>query len=563
MDIFKKEIVKQLKPFLPLNEKEIQDALEVPPNNALGDYAFPCFTLTKTLKKSPNLIAQEIRDKIKKSSFFSKIENKGAYINFFLTPSKLAEITLKEIKKQKYVRKSQKKRIVVEFPSPNTNKPLHVGHLRNLTIGEALSRILEFQGNKIYRVTVNNDRGTHICKSMLAYQKFGKNKHPNKKPDHFVGDFYVLFAQKAKENPKLEQEAQEMLRKWEHKDLKVTQLWKKMNAWAYRGFNQTYKAFDATSFDKAYYESNLYTHGKEIVQEGVKKKIFQKEEDGAISVDLGEPLGKKILTRKDGTSLYITQDLYLASLKYKDFRYDQSIYVVANEQDYHFQVLFKILKLLKNPFAESCYHLSYGMVHLPEGRMKSREGKVVDADEVISELMKMAKNEIKKRDASLSSKEIEKRAHSIALAAIKYYLIKSDIQKDLLFNPEEAVSFEGDTGPYLQYTYARTSSILRKAKKLPEKTDFSLLQKQEEINLIQHLSKFPEIVEEASIKLKPNLIANYAFTLSQFFNEFYHSCPVLTAETGLKNARISLLKAFQHVLKNSLTLLNITPLEKM
>ncbi|MBI2110490.1 arginine--tRNA ligase, partial [Candidatus Woesearchaeota archaeon] len=347
MDIFKKEIVKQLKPFVQLTEKEIQDSLEISPNNSLGDYAFPCFVLTKTLKKNPKEIAADLAKKIKPTSYIQEIQAVNSYINFFINKTKLAELTLTSINKQKDKYGSslqgKKKKMVVEFPAPNTNKPLHIGHLRNLSIGESVSRILESQNYKIYRVNLYNDRGIHICKAMLAYQKWGKNKIPNKKSDHFVGDFYVLFSQQAKQHPELNEEVQEMLRKWEANDPKIRALWKKMNSWALKGMEQTYKQFNTNKFVKNYYESNIYLKGKDIIKKGLQKKLFKEDSDGSIFIDLEKPLGKKVLVRKDTTSLYITQDLYLATLKYRDFHFSKSIYVVGNEQDYHFQVLFKIL----------------------------------------------------------------------------------------------------------------------------------------------------------------------------------------------------------------------------
>jgi len=561
----KELIVNLLAKEVNLNKKELWNLVEVPPSPQLGDYAFPCFILAEKLKKNPAEIALELAKKIKPTKQISEIKASGPYLNFFINKNFLAEKTIKEIltKKEKYGKDiKENKKIIVEFSSPNTNKPLHIGHLRNISIGESISRILELQGNKVIRTTLNNDRGIHICKSMLAYQLFGNGKTPQNtriKPDHFVGDFYVLFNKKAKKNKKLEEQAQEMLRKWEAKDPAVRKLWKKMNSWALSGFKQTYKIF-GIKFDKEYYESKVYEKAKEIVKLGLKKGIFKKRRDNAVIINLKkENLGEKVILRADGTSIYITQDLYLAKLRNDEYNFDESIYVVANEQDYHFKVLFSILKKFGFKFADRLFHLSYGMVNLPEGRMKSREGKVVDADDLIEEMIKLAKKELRKR-YKLNKKELNKKARKIALASIKYFLLKTNIEKDMLLNPEKAISFEGNTGSYLQYSYARASSILKKAKKKSGK--FKIIDlREEEISLIKKLAEFPETVKKAREQLSPNIIANYSFELSQWFNEFYHSCQVIKSKQ--ENFRLALVKAFRIVIKQALNLLGIEVMEEM
>ena len=456
-----------------------------------------------------------------------------------------------------------KNKTMIEFPSPNTNKPLHLGHLRNMSIGESVSRILEFSSENVIRANLNNDRGVHICKSMLAYQKWGENKKPTKKlkSDHLVGDFYVMFAMKAKDNPKLEEEAQKMLLAWEQGDKEVVKLWAKMNLWALEGFKETFKKF-GIFHNKEYFESKLYKEGKDIILDGVAKKVFVKEADGAIAVDLTkEGLGKKYLLRADGTSIYITQDIYLAKLKFDEFKINKSIYVVGNEQDYHFQVLFSILDKLNLLKKENLHHLSYGMVNLPEGKMKSREGTVVDADDLIASVSDLVKKELKKR-AKLSKEELENKSLTIALAAIKYMLLKVDTKKEMTFNPKESISFEGDTGPYLLYSYARANSILTKVKKIQSSynTDEDLDEKEEE--LIVKLSQFKKIVEESYQNLNPSIIAKYSFDLAQTFNEFYHACPVMGGEEK-QGFRIALVESFAQVLKNSLNLLGINVLKEM
>ena len=567
---------------LTIKEEEIEKFIEIPPSAEMGDYAFPCFFLAGKMKERPDIIATSVRGNIEKiPKGFEAIETKGAYINFFVDRKTLAVNIIAEIleKRENYGKTDtgKKEKTMVEFPSPNTNKPLHLGHLRNMSIGESVSRILEFNNEKVIRANLNNDRGIHICKSMLAYQKFGKNKKPDKKikSDHFVGDYYVLFNHKAKTNEQLENEAHAMLVKWESGDIETLKLWKQMNYWALQGFKETYKTY-GIKHDTEYYESEMYTQGKEIIEEGVKKKIFQRTEDGSVKIDLKkEGLDEKYVLRSDGTSLYITQDIYLAYLKFKEFNLTNSIYVTGNEQDYHFAVLFKILEKLG--FNKGLTHLSYGMVALPEGKMKSREGNVVDADDLINNVKKLVEKDLKKR-YKLSKKELEDRSLKIALAAIKYMLLKVDIKRNMIFNPKEAISFEGDTGPYLQYSYARACSILKKAGK-KNKTNIKTKNKAEqnenkdleteelgeleekEIELVKKLSNFKEIINNSYTNLNPSVIANYSYQLCQIFNEFYHSCFVIGSEK--EKFRLMIVDSFKQVLENSLNLLGIDVLEVM
>jgi len=549
-----------------LKKEEIESLIEVPPQQEMGDFAFPCFSLAKIEKKSPLAIAQDLVEKIRKKlpKEISGVELKSAYVNFFVDKKFLAQKVLKEAIKKGYgsSKEGKGKKIVIEFPSPNTNKPLHLGHLRNMSLGDSVARIMEFGGNKVIRTNLNNDRGVHICKSMIGYLNHGKGKTPKSekiKSDHFVGDYYVLFSKDAKENPALEEEAQAMLKKWEEGDLETFSLWKCMNKWAFEGFKETYKTF-GLKFDKEYFESDIYTKGKEIVQEGLKKGIFKKREDGAVIIDLtSEGLGEKVLLRADGTSIYITQDMYLAKLKDEEFDVDGSIYVVANEQDYHFKVLFSILKKLGYKFADKLYHLSYGMVELPEGRMKSREGIVVDADDLIEDTRKIAEENISKRDV-LSKEELHDRSLKISLAAIRYTLLKIDLTKNIVFNPKESLEFEGNTGPYLLYSYARASSILRKVKNAKTKVEMFDLSK-EETALLTKLQNFPDVTKQAYVQLAPNLIANYAFELAQIFNEFYHANSVIGSRE--EAFRLKLIEAFRNVLKSALNLLGIQELEEM
>lgn len=560
MKTIKEEVIDLLTKTVKLSREDLAELLETPSDSKLGDLALPCFHLSKALKKDPKTIASEIREKIKlPKGLIREVKATGPYLNFFFEEAKLAESTLKRIWKERkgygYKRRLNKT-VVVEFPAPNTNKPLHLGHLRNMSLGESVSRLLETQGYRVVRVNLNNDRGVHICKSMLAYKKWGDNKEPDKKSDHFVGDFYVMFSQKAKEHPELEREIQEMLIAWEAKDPETIGLWRKMNCWALDGFNETYKRF-GVSFDKVYYESRTYEKGKEMILEGLKKGIFYKDESGAILADLGE-LGKKILLRADGTSVYITQDIYLAKLKYDEYHYEKSIYVVASEQNYHFRVLFKILKMLGFKFADKCYHLSYGMVYLPSGRMKSREGSVVDADNLMDELDGMAEKEVRKRH-KLKETEVKNLSEKIGLAALKYFLLRCSANKDFVFKPEESISFEGDTGPYLQYSLVRAKKIQQKAGTKPTVSiDFTLLNKPEEIALIKRLGEFPGILEKTAGSYSPHILTEYAFKLATLFSQFYEGCQVIAAESEeLKKARLLLVNSYYHVQKSCLNLLGI------
>jgi len=460
----------------------------------------------------------------------------------------------------------QGKKIMIEYPSPNTNKPLHLGHIRNMLIGSCTSKMYRFMGNNVIEANLNNDRGVHICKSMLAYKLWGKNKEPDEKSDHYVGKWYIKFAREAKKDKNLEKKALEMLSKWEAGDKKVVALWKKMNAWAYGGFEETYAKF-GINFDKYYYESDFYTKGKEIVDKGLKKGVFEKTEDGAIMAPLEKThkIPDKILLRADGTSIYITQDIYLAKLKFDDHpKMNMNVYVTAHEQDMHFKQLFAVLELLKFPWAKKCRHLSYGMVNLPHGRMKSREGTVVDADNLIENMEHLAKKEIKKRHDDLSKEEVDHRAHEIGLGALKFFILKVDPNRDVTFNPKESISFEGETGPYVQYTHARICSLFAKAgQDAITKVKFEYLSNAHEKRLVTLLSRFPLVVEDAAQDMRPSTLAHYLIEVSQAFNEFYHACPVIGADAELRKARLLLCGGTRTVLKSGLALLGIEAPERM
>ncbi len=578
---FKQELVKLLAKDVKLKKEELASLMAVPPDPKLGDYAFPCFKLGKNPLDEAKKLKSNLSSKTKKlPSFLSKIETAGPYLNFFINQTVLAEETLTKISKEKkkygqsknnssndinnnQLNKNKKNNnVVIEYCGPNTNKPLHLGHLRNMALGNAICRILAFQGNKVHPVNIVNDRGIHICQSMLAYQKWGRNRQPNKKGDHFVGDYYVLFAQKVKEDESLKDQAQELLLKWEQKDKETIALWEKMNKWVLDGFKETYQRF-GVSFEKEYFESLYYEKGKELVLAGLKKKVFTKNEEGAVIAPLEKQgLPDKVVLREDQTSIYITQDMYLAKNRSEDFKFDKMIYVVASEQDLHFKQLFKILEMLNLPFAKNLYHLSYGLVNLPSGRMKSREGTVVDADDIMDETAALADKEIRKRYKKLSVGEIRKRAEFISLAAIKFFMLKNDPIKNMVYNPEESLSFEGETGPYVQYTHARACSILRKARQehklaVSAKVNFTAFNLDEELAVVKLLYGFPEVLMKVAQTYKPHHLAQYLISLSQAFNEFYHKCPVISELEQQMKARLLLVDSVRQVLENGLNLLGI------
>ena len=541
---------------------ELKKALETPPNDEMGDFALPCFSLAKKQRKSPKLIAEELVLRFQAKEEFSTVEAVSGYLNFFLERKWVIDQVLHNSLQDNYGRGYDKLRTVVEYCSPNTNKPLHLGHLRNMAIGESISRILKYGGQDVNKTCIFNDRGVHICKSMLSYRDFGNGETPetsNIKSDHFVGNYYVKFAQQAKLDSEYLDKALQMLEKWEAGDIEVVTLWGKMNSWAFHGFTETFKLF-GTNFDKEYFESKIFQDGKEIILDGLERGIFQKREDGAIIADLEEyGLGEKVLLRPNGTSVYIVQDIYLAYLKNHDFGYDKSIYVVGNEQEYHFTVLKKILQMCGVSYADGIQHLSYGMVELPEGKMKSREGTVVDADDLIINTAQLAGEEILKRYEDMKKIEVERRSLAISLAAIKYQLLKTETSRNMIFNPKEAIRFEGDTGPYLLYSYARASSILRKATENFDTTPWDA--NQSEMRLIKKIAQFPQILQDTMDKLLPSFMANYAYELSQIFNHFFHGCPVLKSENS--GQRLALVASFRNTIGIALNLLGIETLEEM
>jgi len=575
---------------------------ENPPNPDMGDIGFPMFSFAKTLRKGPPQIAQIVTDRIKQllteEGSKASVEAQGPYLNLRLDRAVTADAALREVFKNSdkdftYGRPGTMtgKKVMIEFSSPNTNKPLHLGHLRNDCLGESISRVIKASGADVRKVCIINDRGIHICKSMLAYKEQGQGKTPeseNIKSDRFVGDWYVSFSKALKketdeliakgvlkeeaENQTVSmQKAKEMLRAWEAGDSETVELWKKMNAWAIEGMKRTY-ARTGVSFDKYYYESETYTLGKDQVLNGLEKGIFYKQEDGAVAVDLSEEkLDKKILLRSDGTSIYITQDFGTAIKRHEEWPFDQLIYVVGSEQQYHFKVLFILLEKLGFSWAKNLHHLSYGMVNLPEGKMKSREGTVVDADDLIDSLRDMALAEIKEKGREEDVGDPVLVAEKIALGALHYFLLQTSPVKDMLFDPKESLSFTGNTGPYLQYMGARISSMIRKSaqgtangEQSAKDADFSLLVSDPEWELIKIISQYPAAVSEAAEYLDPSRLAGYLYELSKAFSRFYHECPILNCEdASLSKARLELSKAVMLVLKDAFNLTCIPFLEVM
>ncbi len=553
------EVKSILKNVLPEDIDTEQIALEVPKELEFGDVALPCFQFAKVLRKSPNIIAQELASQIKPNDVISKVEAVGPYVNFYLNKSKVAKDILESSLKQNLVPKIDNKRVMVEFLNPNLNKPLHIGHLRNGALGESVSRILESIGNNVIRANLYNDRGMGISETIYAYLYLSDKKEPDKKPDHFVGDLYVLFQRKKKENPEIEEKAREILKKYEEGDKEIIQVWKKIRDWVIQGYEETYKTF-GFKFDKIYYESEIYKSGKDVVLDAYKRGIFF-EEDGAIIAPLEKyNLPNKVVLKSDGTSLYITQDIYLAKRKFEDYKLDKSIYVVASEQNLHFAQLFRICEMLGIAETDKMYHLSYGMVLLPSGKMKSREGKIIDADEFFEEIKGMAEQELSKR-----GKNDKKLAEKIALSAINFYMLKIDPKKDFVFNPEESLSFEGQSGVYIQYTHARIASLIRKYEESFGKVDFTKLNikdlTHEEEKMISLLMQFPSVVEESANQYKPSIIANYLIKISETFNSYYHSTPIINSDN--KETRIGLSYIVKEILAKGLELLNIEPLDEI
>ena len=581
--IWKENIAHTLTELLPEGAEPVtieHITMEVPPDPQLGDLGFPLFTFAKLLRLAPAKIAAELQPRlaaIPQLQGKGEVKAVGPYINVFLPKGDIAAHILDTIFTQKDDYGKTKtltgKKIMVEFSSPNTNKPLHLGHLRNDAIGESLSRILTFSGAEVYKTNIINDRGVHICKSMLAYRLFGNGIDPVKegiKPDKFVGDMYVRFHKYSKEHPEAEEEAQALLRKWEAGDPETLELWKLMNGWALQGIQQTYTR-TGVSFDKLFFESQVYRKGRAEILEGLERGVFYKDEDNSVWIDLA-PIGldKKVLLRGDGTALYITQDIGLAITRHGEWPFDKLIYVVGNEQIYHFKVLFYVLKQLGYEWYTGLHHLAYGMVNLPEGKMKSREGTVVDADDLITDLKNGALEEIAAKGREEAVGNPEEVAEKVALGALHYFLLQVDSAKDMLFNTKESLSFNGNTGPYIQYMGARISSILRKADTDEGKQAKTgtvkpeLLNSAAEWELLKKLEEFPAHIDKAAAQYTPAVISGYLYDVCKLFSKFYHDCPILAAENpDVAATRLALARAVRTVLKNATQLILVPFLEVM
>ena len=558
-----------------------------------GDWTLVCFPLLKISRKNPAVTAEEIGAYLKEND--SKISDYNVingFLNLSINANSWVDLLEGINKDEKFGIKEVTENsplVMIEYSSPNTNKPLHLGHIRNNLLGYSLSEIMKANGYKVVKTNIVNDRGIHICKSMLAWQKFGNGATPEsigKKGDHLVGDYYVAFdkaykaeikelmaagmdEEEAKKEAPLMKEAQEMLRKWEAGDEEVRTLWKTMNDWVYAGFDETYKRL-GVDFDKIYYESDTYLVGKEKVLSGLEKGLFFKKEDGSVWADMTDQgLDQKLLLRADGTSVYMTQDIGTATLRFSDYPIDKMIYVVGNEQNYHFQVLSILLDRLGMEWGKDLVHFSYGMVELPEGKMKSREGTVVDADDLVDEMVGTAteiSKELGKLDG-LTEEEISSICEMIGLGGLKYFILKVDPRKNMTFNPKESIDFNGNTGSFIQYTHARICSVLRKAAEqgiaLAElNKDIEL--KEKEVSLIQVLAAFPAIVAQAGKEYSPSLIANYTYELVKEYNQFYHDFSILKEENAdLKNMRLVLSANVAKVIKTAMSLLGIKVPEKM
>ncbi|MCS7018771.1 MAG: arginine--tRNA ligase [Cytophagales bacterium] len=568
-----------------------------------GDITLVIFPFLKKVQQKPEALAQAIGEYLmqhhQQIARFNVIKG---FLNISFAHTVWVE-TLAQIANTTHygVLPANGQKVMVEYSSPNTNKPLHLGHMRNIFLGYSVANILKANGYEVMKVNLVNDRGIHICKSMLAYQKFGKGETPQStgiKGDHLVGNYYVVFdrenkkataellatyqktypnenpeqlAELAAKNSPLLLEAQEMLRRWEEGDPEIVQLWQTMNNWVYEGFDATYQKM-GVDFDKTYYESNTYLLGKAVVEEGLAKGLFFKKEDGSVWVDLtADGLDQKLLLRADGTSVYITQDLGTADMKYADFPMQKSVYVVGNEQDYHFKVLKLILQKLGRSYADGIYHLSYGMVELPTGKMKSREGTVVDADDLIDEMVHIARERTKElgKIDDFESAEAEALYHMLAMGALKYYLLRVDPKKKMLFNPEESIDFQGDTGVYLQYTHAKIAAILRRARELgvdasPAAFSNATQLAPQEIELIQVLAAYPKRVADAAEEYAPSLIAAYAYELAKTYSRLYAELSIFNEpDAALKSLRVALSAQTAKVLKSALQLLGIQAPERM
>lgn len=554
-----------------------------------GNLTIVVFPFLKASHKRPEDTAQEIGEYlVANCEAVEKFNVIKGFLNITIKPSFWTSVLQSVEATENFGFKpvtDDSRLVMIEYSSPNTNKPLHLGHVRNNLLGFSLAKIMEANGNKVVKTNIVNDRGIHICKSMLAWLKWGNGITPEKagkKGDHLIGDFYVAFDKHYKEelkqlmdggmtkeeaeaNSTLMKEARTMLKKWEDGDEEVRSLWRTMNEWVYAGFDETYARM-GVSFDKIYYESNTYLEGKEKVLEGLEKGIFYRKDDNSVWADLtADGLDQKLLLRTDGTSVYMTQDIGTAKLRFQDYPIDQMIYVVGNEQNYHFQVLSLLLDKLGFSWGKDLIHFSYGMVELPNGKMKSREGTVVDADELMDEMIATARKMSEGRLKGVPEEEMDDVYRIIGLGALKYFILKVDPRKNMLFNPQESIDFNGNTGPFVQYTYARIRSVLRKSDEADAATDIIAYEPNEkEIEIIQRIADFPSVVSEAGRTYSPALIANYVFELAKGYNQFYHDYSILKEENGVARAfRLHLSRTVADIIRRGFSLLGVEVPERM
>ena len=578
-----KELYNQDLPEAQVNLQDTRSEFE-------GEITIVVFPVVRFSKKSPEATANDLgeylKEHIEEITAFNVVKG---FLNLSIVSSYWIDLFQTDLLKESFgTIPSNGKKVMVEYSSPNTNKPLHLGHVRNNLLGYSVSELLKASGSEVYKVNLVNDRGIHICKSMLAWQKWGNGETPESsglKGDHLVGKYYVIFDKEykkeiealkeagqtedeGKKNAPLIKEAQAMLLAWEAGDEEVISLWKKMNGWVYDGFAVSYKNL-GVDFDQYYYESNTYLLGKDTVEEGLAKGVFFKKPDGSVWIDLTEDgLDQKLVLRADGTSVYITQDLGTAQMKYDDFKMDESIYVVGNEQDYHFKVLFLILDKLGKSWAKGLYHLSYGMVDLPSGKMKSREGTVVDADDLIAEMIATAKQKTEAlgKVDHFSEEEKESLYYKIGMGALKYFLLKVEPKKRLLFDPAESIDFQGNTGPFIQYTHARIKSLLSKAEyKSGQHVANNIALSATELEMIILLSRYPAEIASSAKAFSPATLANYIYEVAKMFNKFYHEIPPIVKEEdgALKQHRLNLSWVTANVLKSGMRILGIEVPERM
>lgn len=579
------ELAKGLKTLFQIDVTEI--VLQETKKEFEGSYTLVVFPYTKQAGKAPAAIATDLGDYLLANcSIVKTYQVVQGFLNISVHDSAwLGLLASVASDKNPFQLESKGEKVLIEYSSPNTNKPLHLGHLRNNFLGFSVAQILAAGGYEVVKTNLVNDRGIHICKSMLAYQLFGEQETPESsglKGDHLVGKYYVAFdvaykeeiaalkaqgleEEQAKKEAPILLKAQEMLLQWEQGDEEVMNLWNTMNGWVFAGFEKSYQTM-GVSFDKIYRESNTYLLGKQLVDEGLAAGVFFQKPDGSVWINLeAEGLDEKLVLRKDGTSVYITQDMGTAQLKYEDFKANQSVYVVGNEQDYHFEVLFHILKKLNKPFSQGNFHLSYGMVDLPSGKMKSREGTVVDADDLMAEMIQTAKDrtlELGKIDG-FTEAESNELFHNLGLGALKYFLLKVEPKKRMLFNPEESIDFQGNTGPFIQYTHARICSILRKGGEItPVSTDSDLAESEQE--LIYLLGEYKATIAQAAANFAPSVVANYAYDLAKTFNKFYNEQTILSEENEVKrNIRLTLAELTGKTIQHATSLLGIVSPNRM